>query len=340
MPRVLVAEDDPLVSRYLLRCLQTGGYDAEAAEDGVRAIAMLAAGGWDLVLTDYAMPRANGLEVIAAARRIDPTIPCVVVTGMSDMELAMNAMAEGAVGFIPKPFKPDHLLIVVRNAMERRRMAVESTRMRMLGPMLEKFAMILANTLEAKDLSTKLHCERLVDYADRVGECLDLATEDRETLRLGACLHDIGKIGVPDVLLQKPHGLDEEEWLVLRRHAEIGAGILEDIEGWTEVRRVVRHHHERFDGGGYPDGLRGMMIPLGARIVCVIDAFDVMCSGRPYSPPRSAEQAIEELTRLRGAQFDPDVVDAFLEVLERRPPGVLLLGRDAQLRGVGPLTAP
>ncbi len=336
MPRLLVAEDDPLVARYLVRCLETGGYEAEIAEDGVRAIAMLARGGFDCVLTDYAMPRANGLEVIAAARQLDATLPCVVVTGMHDMELAMNAMAEGAVGFIPKPFKPDHLLVVVRNALERRQLAVESTRMRLLGPMLEKFALILANTLEAKDLSTHLHCERLVEYADEVGHALALPPEERETLRLGACLHDIGKIGVPDVLLQTGRrGLDEEEWLVLKRHAEIGASILEDIEGWTEVRRIVRHHHERYDGNGYPDNLRGMMIPLGARVVSVVDAFDVMTSGRPYSPPRPPEAAVAELVRQRGVQFDPDVVDAFLEVLERSPGGVQLLGRDAlRVRGL------
>ena len=335
MSRILVAEDDPLVSRYLLRCLESGGFDAEPAEDGVRAIAMLAAGGWDCVVTDHLMPRANGLEVIAAARRLDPTLPCLVVTALNDMELAMSAMAEGAVGFIPKPFRPDHLLVVVRNALERRRLAIEATRMRLLGPLLEKFAMILANTLEAKDLSTHLHCERLVEYADGVATCLRLAPEESEALRLGACLHDIGKIGVPDVLLQKAHGLDEEEWLVLRRHAEIGAAILEDIEGWGEVRRVVRHHHERFDGNGYPDRLRGMMIPLGARIVSVIDAYDVMTSGRPYSPPRPAEQAVEELIRKRGSQFDPDVVDAFIEVLQRTPPGTFLVGRDAlRVRGL------
>lgn len=328
MSRILVAEDDPLVSRYLVRCLDSGGYDAEVADDGVRAIAKLAGGGWDCVITDHFMPRATGLEVIAAARRLDPTLPCVVVTAMNDMELAMSAMAEGAVGFIPKPFRPDQLLVVVRNALERRRLAVESTRMRLLGPLLEKFAMILANTLEAKDLTTHLHCERLVEYADAVATCLRLAPEESEALRLGACLHDIGKIGVPDVLLQKAHGLDEEEWLVLRRHAEIGAAILADIEGWGEVRRVVRHHHERFDGNGYPDRLRGMMIPLGARVVSVVDAYDVMTAGRPYSPPRPAEQAMEELIRQRGSQFDPDVVDAFLEVLERNPPAQLI-GRDA-----------
>jgi len=332
MPRILVAEDDPLVRRFLLRCLETGGFDTEPADDGGQAIAKLSRGGWDVVVTDYAMPRANGLEVVAAARRFDPTLPCVVVTALHDLELAMDAMAEGAVGFVPKPFKPEHLLAVVRSALDRRRMAVESTRMRLLGPMLEKFAMILANTLEAKDLSTHLHCERLVEYAGDLAGRMGLPTSDLETVRLGACLHDIGKIGVPDVLLQKARGLDEEEWVVLRRHAEIGAAILEDIDGWAEVRRIVRHHHERFDGGGYPDRLSAAAIPVGARIVCVVDAYDVMRSGRVYSPARPHEEAVAELRRERGAQFDPDVVDAFLEMVEDESLAVHVVGHGAGRR--------
>jgi len=332
MPRILVAEDDPLVRRLLLRCLEVGGYDADAADDGAQAITKLSRGGWDVVVTDYAMPRANGLEVIAAARRLDPTLPCVVVTALHDVELAMDAMSEGAVGFVPKPFKPEHLLVVVRNALERRTLAVESTRMRLLGPMLEKFAMILANTLEAKDLSTHLHCERLVDYASETATRLRLPASEMETVRLGACLHDIGKIGVPDVLLQKARGLDEEEWVVLRRHAEIGAAILEDIEGWAEVRRIVRHHHERFDGQGYPDGLAATDIPMGARIVCVVDAYDVMRSGRVYSPARPQEQAVEELLRHRGTQFDPDVVDVFLSLVDADRSEVQVVGRSVAPR--------
>jgi putative two-component system response regulator len=329
MPRILVAEDDPLVRRFLLRCLETGGFDAEPADDGGQAIAKLTRGNWDVVVTDYAMPRANGLEVVAAARRFDPTLPCVVVTALHDLELAMDAMAEGAVGFVPKPFKPEHLLAVVRSALDRRHMAVESTRMRLLGPMLEKFAMILANTLEAKDLSTHLHCERLVDYAGDLATRLGLPASDLETIRLGACLHDIGKIGVPDVLLQKARGLDEEEWVVLRRHAEIGAAILEDIDGWTEVRRIVRHHHERFDGDGYPDRLAATAIPVGARIVCVVDAYDVMRSGRVYSPARRHEEAVAELHRGRGSQFDPDVVDAFLDLVEADSTALHIVGHNA-----------
>jgi putative nucleotidyltransferase with HDIG domain len=334
MPRILVAEDDALVRRFLVRCLDTGGFESDAVEDGAQAIARLGRGGLDLVVTGYAMPRANGLEVIAAARRLDPTLPCLVVTATHDFELAMNAMAEGAAGFLPKPFKPEHLLVMVRNALERRRLTVEAMRARMLGPMLEKFAMILANTLEAKDLSTQLHCERLVDHAGAVGDRIGLPAGELEAVRLGACLHDIGKIGVPDVLLQKARGLDEEEWIVLRRHAELGAAILEDIEGWHEVRRIVRHHHERFDGAGYPDRLRGANIPAGARIVCVVDAYDAMTAGRSYSPARPAEDAVEELLRMRGTQFDPDVVDAFVEVLDGRGIGAVPVVGHAAARTV------
>ena len=331
MPRVLVAEDDELVCSYLLRCLERGGYDAEGVADGVSAIVKLAHGSWDVLVTDFDMPRANGLEVIEAARRLDPTLPCVMVTATGDMDMAMRAVATGASGFLPKPIRPDHLLVVVGSALEKRRLAVDATRMRLMGPMLDKFAMILANTLEAKDLSTQRHCERLVDYAERVATRLEMTPTDRETLRLGACLHDIGKIAIPDVLLQKTEGLDEEEWVVLRSHAEIGARILEDVDGWTEVRRIVRHHHERFDGSGYPDRLHGMGIPLGARVVSVVDAFDVMSAGRPYCAPRPQEAALAELVRRRGSQFDPDVVDAFVRLIEETPPALLLVGQPGRM---------
>ncbi len=270
MPRVLVAEDDELVCSYLLRCLERGGYDAEGVADGVSAIVKLAHGSWDVLVTDFDMPRANGLEVIEAARRLDPTLPCVMVTATGDMDMAMRAVATGASGFLPKPIRPDHLLVVVGSALEKRRLAVDATRMRLMGPMLDKFAMILANTLEAKDLSTQRHCERLVDYAERVATRLEMTPTDG---------------------------------------------------------RIVRHHHERFDGSGYPDRLRGTGIPLGARVVSVVDAFDVMSAGRPYCAPRPQEAALAELVRRRGSQFDPDVVDTFVRLIEETPPALLLVGQ-------------
>jgi putative nucleotidyltransferase with HDIG domain len=148
-----------------------------------------------------------------------------------------------------------------------------------------------------------------------VARRLGLDDDTRFSIRVGACLHDIGKVGVPEQLLRKPGPLTDEERDVMRLHPEIGAAILDDIDTWDDVRLIVRHHHERWDGAGYPLGLQSADIPLGARIVSVVDAYDVMTSGRPYSPARPAERVLEVLLAERGAQFDPDAVDAFVATL-------------------------
>ncbi len=320
MPRVLVADDDALIRRLLEQTLEKGGYEVVAANDGLEAIALLGTtASLDVVVTDYSMPGATGLEVVTQARRLDPTLPSIIVTAFRDLDLAMQAMQAGATGFIPKPFRPEHLLTIVAQAMERRALATEAFRLRVMTPMLERFTMLLSNTLESKDLSTRHHSERLAGIAERVGVRLGLEEPQRSWLRLGASLHDIGKVGVPETLLRKPDVLSAEERETMRSHPRIGAAILADIAAWEEVRLIVLHHHEHWDGGGYPDGLRGAAIPLGSRIVGVVDAFDVMRSGRVYSPARSATEAIAELRRERGRQFDPEVVDAFLELLDAEP---------------------
>jgi putative two-component system response regulator len=320
LPRVLVADDDALIRRLLEQTLAQAGYEVVAAQDGLEAMARLeTTAGLDVVVTDYSMPGASGLDVVTQARRLDPTLPSIVVTAFRDLDLAMQAMQAGAIGFIPKPFRPEHLLTVVAQAMERRALATEAFRLRLMTPMLERFTMLLSNTLESKDLSTRHHSERLARLAERVGVLLGLDEPQRSWLRLGASLHDIGKVGVPEALLRKPAALSAKEREVMRTHPRIGASILADIAAWDEVRLIVFHHHEHWDGGGYPDGLRGAAIPLGSRIVGVVDAFDVMRSGRVYAPARSQEEAVEELRRERGRQFDPEVVDLFMELLGAEP---------------------
>ena len=316
MAEVLIAEDDGLTRRFLEQALEFGGHDVTSAEDGVEAIALLdAPGRFDVVVTDYAMPRANGVDVISHAQRIDPTLPCIVVTAFRDLDLAMAAVQAGAVAFVPKPFKAEHLLTVVSGALQRRELAAEAMRLRLLAPMLERFTMVLANTLESKDVATQWHANRLVSLSGRIAAHLGLPDELCSAIRYGACLHDIGKVAVPERLLQKTGTLTRQERELMRLHPEVGAMILESIETWDEVRLVVRHHHERFDGTGYPDGLRHAQIPLGARIVAVVDAFDVMRSGRPYAPVRPPAEIHEELERERGGQFDPEMVDALLTVV-------------------------
>ena len=331
MARVLVADDDPVLRTLLVRCLASDGHEAVVAEDGVEAVRVLQQGTrLDAVLTDHSMPGLTGVEVVAHARRIDPTLPCIVITAFHELELAMAAMAEGAVGFLPKPFRPRHLLIVLERALERRRMADETLRMRLVAPALEKVTMVLANTVEAKDVATHLHCERLVRSAEAIAERLGVSDDDRADIRLGACLHDVGKVGVPEELLNAPRSLSESEFAVLKRHTEIGSDILAAVDGWHDIRDIVRHHHERWDGFGYPAGLAGKRIPLGSRIVAVADTFDVMRQGRPYSPPRPFEAVLTELDAQKGRQFDPDCVDAFMEVLRACEDGSELIGHSAR----------
>ncbi|MGH7722971.1 MAG: HD-GYP domain-containing protein [Candidatus Dormibacteria bacterium] len=318
MPRVLCADDDRLVRRFLAEALTTGGYDVALAEDGGAALRMLDHDpAFDLVVSDQSMPVATGIEVIEHAQRVDPSLPCIIVTAFHDLDLAMRAMRAGAVGFIPKPFKAEHLLAVAGRALERRQLAADATRLTLLVPMLERFTMLLANTLESKDCATNRHAERLVGHAEAVARELGLDDDTRFSVRVGACLHDIGKVGVPEALLRKAGPLTSEEREVMQLHPDIGAAILEDIDTWEDVRLIVRHHHERWDGAGYPLGLRARDIPLGARIVGVVDAFDVMTEGRAYAAPQPLESVVDELLRERGRQFDPEAVEAFLATLGR-----------------------
>jgi len=183
---------------------------------------------------------------------------------------------------------------------------------------LERFTTVLAGALGSKDYETKEHSTRLVGLSDAIARHLGVPDGARKVIRFGAYLHDIGKVVIPDELLRKREPLTPYEFSIVRTHPEVGADILADIDTWKDVRLIVRHHHEHFNGAGYPDGLRGEHIPIGARIVSVVDAYDVMRSGRPYQPRRSHEWILEELERQRGHQFDPDLVDALVDVIPRR----------------------
>jgi putative two-component system response regulator len=316
VPRILACDDDPLIRRLLRTALERGGYEVVTAADGADAIAVLNEGhSFDALITDYNMPRANGIDVINHLHTIDPALPCIIITAFRDLDLAMRAMQAGAMGFVPKPFKTDYLLTVVSRACERRALEAETIRLRLLTPMLERFTMVLANTLESKDIFTQRHSERLVELAEKIGLRLELSETARSSLRLGACLHDIGKVGVPEMILKKPGGLTAGEFEVVKQHPVIGAAILEEVDAWEDVRLIVRHHHEHFDGGGYPEGLAGSEIPLGARIVNVVDSFDVMYRGRPYCRAKPLDAILHELQTLRGKQFDPEVVDVFTACL-------------------------
>jgi len=316
MATVLVVEDDAITRRFMRLCLERDGFEVVDAENGRDALTALTRFDppVDVVVTDYRLPEISGLEVLGVATRMDASVPCIMVTGSTELDVAVRAMANGAIGYLVKPFTGEAMRVMVARAMERRRLAEEAMRLRLVVPMLERFTMMLADVVEARDVETHAHCQRLIAVSDRLAEHLGVSATERKNIRLGACLHDIGKIGVPDSVLHKPSALTPEEWRIIRRHPEMGASLLEDIDAWREARIVVRHHHERWDGHGYPDGLRGAAIPFAARIVALADAVDVMTVGRAYQPARSPERVVDELVGNRGSQFDPDVVDAFLEL--------------------------
>jgi putative two-component system response regulator len=322
-PLVLVIEDEPTQRALLTRVLEREGYDTLGVgngEMGLRAIAEYAP---QMVLLDLSLPGMSGFE-ICRHLRADPTtatLPVIIITAHTSMEDMVAALDAGADDFLAKPVQHVELLARIRSAMRLRR-AITS---------LERATQIvaaLANAVEAKDVGLVHHCRWLAHHSARVGVNLGLRGEELEAVAYGALLHDVGKIGVPEHLLRKEGPLSDDEWSLMRRHPEIGERICQPLKTSLAFAPIIRHHHERFGGGGYPDSLRGEQIPLGARIVAVADAYEAMVHGRPYQPAQAHERAADELVRLRGKQFDPDLVPIFLDELERdtlgQPPLVAL----------------
>ena len=241
------------------------------------------------------------------------SLPVVLVTGAGTYDTLSQALTRGAAGLVTKPFAHSDLQSAVADALERATRSRNELRERLLAPTL---ASALANAIEARDEYLHGHCERLAALAVRVAELLGLAPDEVEAVRLGAILHDIGKIGIPDRVLLKPSPLDEEERRIVETHPEIGDKLLEPLDLLAGARPIVRHHHERWDGTGYPDGLAGVEIPLGARIVAVADSVEVMSSRQLYRQPQTPEQIVRELHAWRGKQWDPQIVDLVLALIE------------------------
>jgi putative two-component system response regulator len=309
-------DDEPVILQVLRRLLEAQGFETVTTNDPEAAVVAFDDRPFDVVITDIHMPKMDGMTLMRTLRERLPDLPVMVVTGHGTVDTAIQALREGASGMLVKPFTGQELLAEVSRALAATQMRHEALQYRYLSPVLDSIALTLSTAIEARNLETGEHCRQLGILSERVAAVLDQDEHQRMTVRIGGYLHDVGKIGIADAILLKPSGLTEEEMAEMRRHSEIGAAILEVHEAMADIAQIVRHHHERWDGGGYPHGLKGTAIPLGARIIAVADSFSAMTSDRIYRRALPIGRVWKELRRNSGSEFDPEVFAAFEQVVD------------------------
>jgi response regulator RpfG family c-di-GMP phosphodiesterase len=332
---ILIVDDDKQVREVLHQIFLTAGYSCRLAQDGREGVAMFRTARPPLTVTDLKMPNMTGIELLQQVRQVDQDAAVIVLTGAADVKTAIESLKLGAYDFIMKPVNVDELLIAADRALERRQLLIERREYQaMLESRVEEATHHLAaayrelestyrSTLEAlgsaldtRDVGTESHSRRVHGYALATAREYGMPEAELGDLAHGVLLHDIGKIGIPDAILLKPGPLTPDEWSIMRTHPEIGRRLIEKIPFLRGAVPIVYAHHEKWDGSGYPRGLRGEGIPVGARIFSVVDAFDAMTFDRPYSKAIPFDAAKSELKRCAGAHFDPAVVEAFLRVPE------------------------
>jgi putative nucleotidyltransferase with HDIG domain len=336
LARILVVDDEAPIRDVLRQYLSEQGFEIEQASDGVEALACLAKGGIELVVTDIRMPVMGGLELLKHIGTRHHEVGVVMLTACDDVASAVLAMQAGALDYVLKPFRladlggaVERALATYRQLRRDKLQLVEleimvNQQARQLRQVLEQLhdawemaldAMVAA--LDAREHEPESHSKRVSEYAAHLATTMGVEASLLEAIRRGAMLHDIGKIGIPDSVLLKPGKLTGDEWVEMRKHPRIGFWILEGIEVLKPACQIVLTHHENFDGTGYPAGLKGDGIQIGSRIFSVVDSLDAMTSDRPYRKAMSYERARREIEEGSGLQYDPDVVRSFLSI----PPG-------------------
>jgi response regulator RpfG family c-di-GMP phosphodiesterase len=331
--RILVVDDEPDVCDSVCEVLRAEGYFCDFTLDAAAAVQRLAVERFDIVIGDLNMPGISGGELLAHVRAWHPEVGFIVISGETDVRVAVDALTHGAGDYVLKPLQFGMLLLSIRRTLERARMQrdIEQYRaqlqylvevrtaelrqaMQTIEQNYDQTLQALGRALELRDSEVAGHSVRVTCVAVEIGLALPCTSDQLTTLIRGAHLHDIGKLGIPDAILLKPGALSDEERGIMQSHVLIGHKLVSTIPLLAPAAEIVLLHHERFDGAGYPRGLSGAAIPLGARVFSVADAFDAMISDRPYRAARTIESARDEIAAEAGRQFDPDVVRAFLSV--------------------------
>jgi putative nucleotidyltransferase with HDIG domain len=322
----LVVDDEPGVRRSLARMLQAQGFQCFEASTGLEALELLERiGDTPLIVSDMRMPELDGIGFLEAVRRRYPDTSVIMLTGLSDTTTAVDCLHLGAADFLLKPISMNELQARVARALEKRALVLQNRyyqenlerrvheQAQRIQELFLQGVQMLARALEAKDAYTRGHSIRVSRYAVATARRMGFQGVLLDGIRLGGELHDIGKIGTRESVLHKPGSLTAEEFRQISEHPILGERMLSPLARESpDVLRIVRSHHERLDGRGFPDGLRGERIPVEARIVAVADAFDAMTTRRPYRDSRPPDQAMAELRRVAGTQLDPEAVEAFV----------------------------
>ncbi len=323
--KILVVDDEATVRKLLCRRLSREGYQCDEASGAEPALERLKASPADVVILDIKMPGRSGMELLPEIKAAYPDTAVMMATALNDINISIQCMKGGAYDYVCKPFNLAEVVLSVEGVLEKKRLEREIKQYQQyLEEKVEEQTKeirkvflgaieALAFALEAKDQYTAGHSRRVTEIAVAIGKEMGLTDDCLEDLRWGSLLHDVGKIAIDQVIQNKPDKLTDDEYEHIMTHASVGAGIVKPVVN-NKVVEMIEHHHDRYDGSGMNQVVSGQKIPLGARILAVADSFDAMTSDRPYRTAMSIDEALEEIKRCTGSQFDPEVAAAFLKI--------------------------
>ncbi|PYX81511.1 MAG: two-component system response regulator [Acidobacteria bacterium] len=332
--RILVVDDEEPIREIVVSMLRSARYECQQAASGVEALALLNSGEeFELMLSDLMMPEMDGSTLLERIKERYPDLPVVMVTAVHDISVALQAIRDGAYDYLLKPFEREQLLATVRRALENRRLKMENRayqtnlealvanrtdQLRKAMSNLERSydttLEVLGDALDMKDAETEGHSKRVTAFTIAIARAMGLPADQIRVIARGAFLHDLGKMAIPDAILRKPGKLNQEEIAIMREHCYRGYQLLKRVTFLGEACEIVYSHQEHYDGSGYPRGLKGSEIPLGARIFSIADTLDAITSDRPYRAAQTFTAARREIYRCTSSQFDPEVVDHYRQM--------------------------